>query len=136
MAAPRVELRPLRADDSDRLFAWRNTPEVAAWMFTDHRITPEEHARWFAGVGGDARRAYWIIEVDGASAGLANLYDIDAAGGSCATASYLADPALRGRGVGGEVERRLIEHAFGQLGLTRIWCEVRVSSARPSSYGR
>jgi UDP-4-amino-4,6-dideoxy-N-acetyl-beta-L-altrosamine N-acetyltransferase len=127
--APRLELRPLRPEDKDRLLAWRNSPEVAAYMFTDHRISPEEHERWFAGIAGDEQRAFWIIEVDGAAAGLANLYDIDLQSRSCATASYLADPALRGRGLGGLVERLLIGEAFGKLGLTKVWCEVLASNA-------
>jgi RimJ/RimL family protein N-acetyltransferase len=75
--APLVRLRPLEPIDSDRLLAWRNSPEVSAYMYTDHPISPEEHARWFAGIAGDPRREYRIIEVDGVPAGLANFYDID-----------------------------------------------------------
>jgi UDP-4-amino-4,6-dideoxy-N-acetyl-beta-L-altrosamine N-acetyltransferase len=129
MAVPKVELRPVRAEDSDQLLAWRNSPEVARWMFTDHQISPEEHARWFAGLRADESRADWIIELDGAPAGLASLYAIDGEERSGATASYLADPATRGRGVGTEVEALLIEAAFGQLGLSMLWCEVLASNA-------
>jgi UDP-4-amino-4,6-dideoxy-N-acetyl-beta-L-altrosamine N-acetyltransferase len=126
--AVRVTLRPVREDDSDRLHGWRNSPEVAAYMYTDHVISPEEHARWFAGVAGDPRRAYWIIEADGAPAGLANVYDIDRAHGRAAWAYYLADPAVRGKGVGGYVEFWMIEQAFGPLGLRKLWCEVLASN--------
>ena len=129
MAAPEVKLRPLRPDDRDRLLAWRNSPEVAAYMYTDHQITPDEHARWFAGIEGDARRAYWIIEVDGAPVGLANLYDIDRANGRCAWAYYLADPATRGQGVGSYVEYWMLEYVFEGLKLAKLWCEVLASNA-------
>jgi UDP-4-amino-4,6-dideoxy-N-acetyl-beta-L-altrosamine N-acetyltransferase len=128
MMAVKIELRPLRADDRARLLAWRNSPEVAAYMYSDHAISPAEHDRWFAGIEGDDRRAYFVIEVDGAPAGLANLYDIDRANGRCAWAYYLADPSVRGKGVGGYVEYRMIEHVFGPLGLTKLWCEVLVSN--------
>ena len=130
-----VRLRALRDDDSERLHGWRNSPEVAAYMYTDHAIGADEHARWFAGIAGDPRRAYWIIEVDGAPVGLANLYDIDRLHGRAAWAYYLADPAVRGRGVGGYVEYWMIEHAFGPrspegrgLGLRKLWCEVLASN--------
>jgi len=129
MAAPKVELRPLRPDDRDRLLAWRNSPEVAAYMYTDHRITPEEHARWFAGIEGDERRAYFVIEMDGEPVGLANFYDIDRKNRRCAWAYYLAEPSVRGRGIGGFVEYRMIEKAFGDLRLEKLWCEVLVSNA-------
>lgn len=128
MTAPHLELRRLRPEDSDRLLHWRNSPEVAAYMYTDHRIDPEEHARWFAGIEGDQRRAYWIIEMDGQPVGLANLYDIDRRNGRCAWAYYLAEPQVRGRGVGSFVEYAMIEKVFGEFDLHKLWCEVLASN--------
>jgi UDP-4-amino-4,6-dideoxy-N-acetyl-beta-L-altrosamine N-acetyltransferase len=122
MTAPVVSFRPIGEGDRDRLLAWRNSPEVAAYMYSDHVITSEEHARWFAGIGSDPSRVYWIIEMDGAPVGLVNLYDIQSA--ECAWAYYLADPATRGRGVGAYVELRMLDHVFGDLALGRLWCEV------------
>lgn len=126
--AATVELRAVQADDSDRLLAWRNAPEVAAFMYSDHVISPEEHARWFAGLAGDPRRAHWIIEVDGVPAGLANLADIDPAHGRCAWAYYLADPSVRGKGVGGYVEYWMLQEVFERRGLRKLWCEVLASN--------
>jgi UDP-4-amino-4,6-dideoxy-N-acetyl-beta-L-altrosamine N-acetyltransferase len=130
---PEVQLRPLDPADSERLYAWRNSPEVAAFMYTDHQITPGEHARWFAGIAGDPRRDYRIIEVDGEPAGLANFADIDPVQGRASWAYYLADPSVRGKGVGGYVEFLMIERAFGEpdhggLGLRKLWCEVLVTN--------
>ena len=53
MTAPTVTLRDLTPDDSDRLLAWRNSEAVRPYMYSDHLISPEEHARWFAGIAGD-----------------------------------------------------------------------------------
>jgi UDP-4-amino-4,6-dideoxy-N-acetyl-beta-L-altrosamine N-acetyltransferase len=123
-----VTLRALEDGDSERLHAWRNSPEVAAYMYTDHAISADEHARWFAGLKGDPRRAYWIIEADGAPVGLANFYDIDRLHGRAAWAYYLADPAIRGKGVGGYVEYWMISQAFGAMALRKLWCEVLASN--------
>lgn len=125
---PKVELRPLEPADSERLYAWRNSPEVAAFMYTDHRITAEEHERWFAGLKGDPKRDYRMIEVDGVPSGPANFYDIDRVQGRASWAYYLADPSVRGKGVGGYVEFLMIERAFGELGLRKLWCEVLVTN--------
>lgn len=122
----KVTLRALQDSDKDRLYDWRNRPEVAAYMYTDHQIAPDEHARWFAGIAGDARRAYWIIELDGLPVGPANFYDIDRSQGRASWAYYLADPSVRGKGVGGYVEYLMIEQAFGPMGLRKLWCEVLV----------
>lgn len=124
----KVELRPLEPSDEDRLYRWRNSPEVAAFMYTDHQITPEEHARWFAGLKGDPRRDYRIIMVDGVPSGPANFSDIDRVQGRAAWAYYLADPAVRGKGVGGYVEFLMIERAFKELHLRKLWCEVLVTN--------
>ncbi len=128
MAAPEVELRPVAAEDKERLLTWRNSPDVAAYMYTDHKITQAEHDRWFSGIEGDERRAYWIIRMDGEPVGLANLYDIDRGHDRCAWAYYLAEPSVRGKGVGGYVEYLMIERVFGQFGLGKLWCEVFASN--------
>jgi UDP-4-amino-4,6-dideoxy-N-acetyl-beta-L-altrosamine N-acetyltransferase len=122
------ELRPLEADDRDRILAWRNSPGVRAYMYTDHVISPEEHARWFEAVADDTRRIYWIIEMDGRPVGLANLYDIDRRNQRCAWAYYLADPAVRGKGLGSYVEYWVLEYVFEGLRLGKLWCEVLASN--------
>jgi UDP-4-amino-4,6-dideoxy-N-acetyl-beta-L-altrosamine N-acetyltransferase len=127
-AAPTVVLRPLEAADSDRLLAWRNLPEIARWMYSDHAISPDEHARWFAGALADPGRRYWIIEVDGKPVGLANLYDLAPEQGRTAWAYYLADPSTRGQGIGAFVEYWVIERVFRDLGLTKLWCEVLIDN--------
>jgi UDP-4-amino-4,6-dideoxy-N-acetyl-beta-L-altrosamine N-acetyltransferase len=123
-----ITLRDVRDDDRDRLRAWRNLPEISRWMYSDHEIGPEEHARWFAAALADPRRRYWIIELDGAPVGLANLYDIDPANGKASWAYYLADPSVRGKGVGAFVEFWVIEHVFGERGLGKLWCEVLIAN--------
>ena len=126
--SPKAALRPLRADDKDRILAWRNSPDVRAFMYTDHVISPDEHARWFAGIGDDPRRRYWIIEANSAPVGLANLYDIDQRHSRCAWAYYLADPSVRGMGLGSYVEYWMLQQVFETLGLGKLWCEVLASN--------
>ena len=126
--SPRVELRPLEPDDRDRILAWRNSPDVRAYMYTDHVISPEEHAAWFAGIPDDPSRTYWIITSDGAPVGLANLYDIDQRNQRCAWAYYLSDPAVRGLGLGSYVEYWVLEYVFEGLKFAKLWCEVLASN--------
>lgn len=121
---PKVDLRPAGPEDRDRLLAWRNQPEVARWMYTDHVITEAEHDRWIAAAFDDPSRRYWIIELDGEPVGLANLYDLQPSNRRTAWAYYLASPLVRGKGVGAYVEFWMIEHVFGVLGLDRLYCEV------------
>ena len=126
--SPKAALRDLTPDDKDRILAWRNAPEVRAYMYTDHVISADEHARWWASIPTDTRRRYWIIESNGAPVGLANLADIDANRRQCAWAYYLADPSVRGMGLGSYVEYWMLQHVFETLGLHKLWCEVLISN--------
>ena len=123
-----VTLRDLEPSDKARLLEWRNAPEVAAYMYGDHAITEQEHDAWWSRAPHDPRRRYWIVEMDGAPVGLVNLYDIDLTHRRCAWAFYLADPRVRGRGVGAYVEYWTLQQVFGAMGLHKLWCEVLVSN--------
>lgn len=120
----RADLRPVDASDRERLLTWRNSPQVAAFMYSDHRITREEHDRWFDGLAGNPRRRDWIVLLDGAPVGLTSLVDIDTTQGRGTIARYLAEEGARGLGLGGFAEFKIADHAFGPLGLRKLWSEV------------
>ena len=46
-----VTLRDLTEEDRERLHVWRNSPEVAAYMYTDHHISraANQHVRLVGG---------------------------------------------------------------------------------------
>ena len=119
-----VRLRQVEHEDSGRLLGWRNSPDVAAYMYTDHPISQAEHDRWFdAALTLDDRR-YWIIEMDGEPVGLANLARIDPIIRRCDWAYYLGEASTRGRGVGAQVEYIVLRHVFETMGFHKLWCEV------------
>jgi UDP-4-amino-4,6-dideoxy-N-acetyl-beta-L-altrosamine N-acetyltransferase len=124
MTAEGTRLRPLEPTDIDRVRGWRNLPEIRQWMYTDHEISVEEHARWFGQALSDATRRYWIIELDGEPVGLTNLYDISRVHGTANWAIYLADPGVRGRGAGRAAALAALASSFGELGLHKVSCEV------------
>ena len=66
--------------------------------------------------------------MDEAPVGLANPYDIDCCNQRCAWAYYLADPSVRGLGVGSFVEYWMLEYVFEALKFAKLWCEVLVSN--------
>lgn len=119
-----IVLRDVRPDDKEMIRRWRNSPEVARYMYNDHHISAEEHDKWFQGIFDDPKRIFWIISHNDKDVGLASLYDIDRGNGRCYWAFYLAEVADRTRGLGGFVEYAVMERVFGDLGLNRLCCEV------------
>ncbi len=120
-----IVLRPLREGDKDQMLAWRNSPEVAQYMYSDHVISADEHERWFSRVLlRPPTSMYWIIEVDGRGIGVVNLVDINRSDKRCSWAFYIADPAMRGSGVGPALEFAVLEYVFNRLGIEKLCCEV------------
>ena len=119
-----IHLRDVQPEDKDKIREWRNLPEVARYMYTDHCITPEEHERWFQRIINDASCRYWIIVCDGIDVGLANIYNLDRRNQRCYWAFYVAAPNVRGKGVGSFVEYSVLHYVFDELGLNKLCCEV------------
>ena len=97
-------------------------------MYTDHRITEEEHDRWFQGIVEDCTRRYWIIAYQGEDVGVANLYRIDVKNRRAHWAFYLANLNDRGKGIGSTVEYLILKQVFDELHFNRLCCEVLASN--------
>ncbi len=117
-------LRDVGAEDREKILRWRNSPEVAKYMYTDHHIGAREHERWFERILQDRTCRYWIIVCDGQDVGLANLYGLDEQNQRCYWAFYLASPDVRGKGVGSFVEYSVLRYVFEELKLRKLCCEV------------
>lgn len=116
-AGPGGAVRRMTADDLAQVLRWRNHPDVRAFMFTQHEISPEEHARWFATADADPARHLLIYQRDGEPLGFASLA-VQQEPGVAAWGFYLAPGAPRGSGTG--LGAAVLEHAFGALGLDQV----------------
>ena len=119
-----VELRPVRKSDSERLFTWRNLPEVSQFMFNDGEIRREGHLRWLTKILVDPTRRDWIIEHDELPVGLISLTDIDDDNRRCSWGFYVASATLRGHGVGSAAWYQVLQVAFEDLNLEKVCSEV------------
>ena len=117
MTRPLGTVRRMTAADLARVLRWRNHPDVRAFTFTQHEITPAEHARWFAAADADPARRLLIYEREGTPTGFASLaWSNDAARADWGF--YLAPEAPRGSGA--DLGAAVLAHAFGALGLEAV----------------
>lgn len=122
----RVRLRPIVADDAESMHASLDDPETMRLTGTQQRYTLEQVRAHCAGLDDrtdrvdlaivDAESGRWLGEVV--------LMDIDATRRSAGFRIALAAEHLSGRGLGREAARRMLEWAFGPLGLHRVELEV------------
>lgn len=119
-----ITLAPIQQEDIERVRIWRNSPEVARYMYTSDPITAEQQAAWFARVANDPTSIYWLIAYDGQKIGLASLTGINHTLSSCYWAFYLGDTSIRGAGLGAKIEFNVLEYVFNDLKLNKLRCEV------------
>lgn len=119
-----ISLLPLQQDDVELVRTWRNSPEVAQYMYMSEPITAEQQAAWFTKVSQDSSSVYWMIEYNDKKVGLASLTGINPQLSSCYWAFYLGDTTNRGAGLGAKVEFNVINYVFDTLKLNKLRCEV------------
>lgn len=123
-----ISLKLLTLDDIELVRNWRNSPDVAPYMYNEMHITAEQQVKWFDKISNDNTSRYWIIEYEGKKLGLASLTGIDKTLSSCYWAFYLGDLSVRGGGIGAKIEYNVLEYVFNELKLNKLRCEVFVTN--------
>jgi UDP-4-amino-4,6-dideoxy-N-acetyl-beta-L-altrosamine N-acetyltransferase len=121
-------LRPLTESDSETLLRWRNSREVARFMYNEHEISLEEHTAWLKRALSRDDASYFVITLDGADVGLVSVTEIDPRHGTCSWAIYVGEVSARARSVGAFATYSILEHVFGERELRKVSCEVLVSN--------
>ncbi|MEQ5868863.1 UDP-4-amino-4,6-dideoxy-N-acetyl-beta-L-altrosamine N-acetyltransferase [Sagittula sp. NFXS13] len=121
-------LRPATEVDLGHMRAWRNHPAVRAMMYTQHEISADEHASWWARTQTDESAQYLIYERDGRPIGVVGVTQIDRRNGTANWAFY-ADPDAP-RGSGSCMEYLALTYVFETLGLRKLNCEVLARNSR------
>lgn len=104
------------------ILSWRNAPAVRSKMYTRHEISMAEHTAWWERTKTRADQHYRIYEHEGQALGVVGFTEIDQDNKTAAWAFYASPDAPRG--TGSKMEFLALEHAFGVLGLHKLYCEV------------
>jgi UDP-4-amino-4,6-dideoxy-N-acetyl-beta-L-altrosamine N-acetyltransferase len=122
-----ISLRDVENADVDRLFQWRNEPEVDHWMYS---VPPtlDQHRGWFSAFMEDPDRKGWIILRDGKPCGSLTLEGMTGAQRRAKWGCYFGDAEARGRGAGRAAQALGLDQAFGDYGLQKVWSEIRAEN--------
>ena len=111
--------------DAKACFRWVSDPDVTRLLglFKPARSLEQERA-WISSVLADRQqRAFVIADEHGRAIGTCSLRGIDETEGIAFLGMMIGETTLWDRGSGTSAARALLEHAFGELGLS----EVRLS---------
>jgi RimJ/RimL family protein N-acetyltransferase len=121
-------LRRLTADDAERVLGWMRDPEIAANVGLRREPSLAFTRDWLARVADDeGDTVARAVLADGVHVGNVVLDRIDRHLGTARLSIYLAD---RGRGVGVDATRAMLDFAFGPLGLRKVHLTVHEHNAR------
>lgn len=115
-------LRRIDNSEVELMRAWRNAPGVRENMYTTHIISEEEHRAWWDRLATRKDQQYFMYEYTGVPSGIVGFTAIDLKSKNCSWAFYAAPEAPKG--TGSRMEFLALDHAFNELKLCKIHCEV------------
>lgn len=115
-------MRPMAEPDLDQVLAWRNLKQVRENMYTHHVISPQEHRAWWERSRNDSSTRLFMFEMDGVAAGVITFSRYSGPDGVATWAFYSGDTSRRG--IGSAMELAALRHAFGELRVRKLECEV------------
>ena len=118
-----TDITEAASDACDTVRTLRNLPEVREHMYTDHEISPAEHAAWLARLPGDNRNKVFVIGFDGETAGIVQFNAMNRRHGTTEWGFYLGSD-LKGSGIGSVIEFDALQYAFETEGFLKVNCEV------------
>jgi RimJ/RimL family protein N-acetyltransferase len=134
LQAERVRLRLLEEQDLPRTLAWRNQDHIRHWFFYSERLTPEQHAGWFARYQPRDDDFVFIIEETAGEPrpiGQVAIYNVDWVGGTAEFGRLMIGEAdAAGRGLARAATEAVVALALEQLGLREVYLEVIPSNVR------
>ncbi|MUM76957.1 UDP-2,4-diacetamido-2,4,6-trideoxy-beta-L-altropyranose hydrolase [Pseudodesulfovibrio sp. F-1] len=121
-----LRLRPATQDDCQRTLDWRNRPDIRAQSFSNDRIAPKDHARWFAGKLNEPSCHLFIAEDDQGTPVGQFRFDLD---GDEALVSLSTAPDRTGRGIGTAMTRLACQWLARNVPSARAVARVKPDNA-------
>lgn len=129
-----VFLRAAERSDIPLFVSWFNDAETASFVTMRAPMSIALEEGWFermlAAQGKDGYHFVICMLDAGEAIGTIGLFHIDHVNGSAGMGIVIGDKRLWGRGYGTDALNALLDLAFGELRLERIWLEVYEFNAR------
>ena len=119
-----ITIRPITYDDTEDIIRWRNSEYVNARFIDRRMFTKESHEAWLKNFVETGKVAQFIILSDGAGVGSVYLRDIDYDKKDAEFGIFIGEESARGKGVGTESARLILEYAFNELNLDKVFLRV------------
>ena len=134
LRSERVFLRPAERDDIPTFLEWLADADLAEGMASRAPWSDVAEQRWFDELQKTQGRTTWHFVIclrgGGRPIGFCALHDIDHTNGSAELGIGIGEKDEWGKGFGTETLRILIDFAFGELRLHRVFLQVLAHNER------
>lgn len=126
LTGSRVVLDALRDEDLESLLGFfSDLASLYYYIPTTARPLNREQVARLLDDWNDGRSSFvFAVRVGGTLCGIVNLADLDWPNGTAEVGVALTAASHRGRGYAGEALGLLIDYAFAELGLARLWARI------------
>ena len=125
-----IHLRKIEPTDLPYLYQWENDARMWADSDTHNPLSQADLREYIASSTGDIYRdgqLRLMIDNEGETMGCIDLFDFDARNRKAAIGMYIAQEA-RGKGVGSEAVKQLLNYAFDFLHLRMVYAIISVNN--------
>lgn len=132
-----VSLLPITIEDTDLIVRWRNAPSVQHNFVFRETFTNEMHVNWIENKILTGKVVQFIIQDNISQKKIGSVYlrDIDKQFRSAEYGIFIGEDDFRGKGLGSESARLIVDYGFRNLKLHRIFLRVfKNNIAAVSSY--
>lgn len=116
-----VRIRKFERKDIPKKVEWINNPQNNKFLHYDIPLEVEKTQKWFDSNIGRTDRYDAVIEADGVPCGTIGLLEIDKKNSKAEYYIAMGETSLKGKGISTQASKILLDYAFGELKLNRIY---------------
>ncbi|MGO1468950.1 MAG: UDP-4-amino-4,6-dideoxy-N-acetyl-beta-L-altrosamine N-acetyltransferase [Tissierella sp.] len=126
MVDKRIYLSPLEKEHIETVRQWRNDPDIRKYFFSSHFINKLQQDEWFERYSRDNSQVSFAIlnKDDNKIIGTIGLSKIDHYHQRAEMGTMIGDKNSWGKGVGSEATNLIVEYAFNNLNLQKVYCYI------------
>jgi RimJ/RimL family protein N-acetyltransferase len=127
-----IQLGPITGQDSESLFRWFNDVQAARLDYAWRPVDGISHQKWLTGIGADPTQVWFAIRRAGHGAiiGFAILRNISSVHRSAELGIRIGEEADRGRGMGAQAGRQVLQFCWQALNLNRVQVSMLAGNER------
>lgn len=132
LVGERLYLRPMEMEDRDHFTQWFNDPEANRFLNRDFPLHAEEEEKWIHELGNrkDQLVLVMVLKDGDRPIGSIGLHGIGLPDRRAELGIAIGEQELWGQGYGREAIGLVLGHAFGRLGLHRVFLHVVAANER------